>query len=82
MLFLAVIIALVQFLINLIGQIWPPLEYLRPLTVFYYYQPQPIILGHGWQVGVRGAAVLLAVGAVGYALALWTFVRRDVPAPL
>jgi ABC-2 type transport system permease protein len=85
----AVFLFLVQFLINLIGQMWPEaFGWARPLTVFYYYQPQQIILGQTWAVDlgagttVPGPAVLFGVGIVGYALALWTFLRRDVPAPL
>ncbi len=91
----AVFLFLVQFLVNLIGQMWPEaFGWARPLTVFYYYQPQQIVLGQGWTIDLRvwnggqplvavpGAAVLFGVGIVGYALALRTFTRRDVPAPL
>jgi ABC-2 type transport system permease protein len=91
----AVFFFLLQFLLNLIGQMWPEaFGWARPLTVFYYYQPQQIILGQGWTVdlgvwnggqplvAVPGAAVLFGIGIVGYALALRTFIRRDVPAPL
>jgi len=91
----AVFVFLVQFLVNLIGQMWEEaFGWARPLTVFYYYQPQQIILGQGWSVDWRvwnggqplmhvpAAAVLFAVGVVGYGLALRTFTRRDVPAPL
>jgi beta-exotoxin I transport system permease protein len=90
----AVVLTLVQFLVNLVGQMWETLAFLRPLTVFYYYQPQQIILHGVWTVDfsvwndgqplfhVPGVAVLFAVGAVGYAGALWTFSRRDLPAPL
>jgi ABC-2 type transport system permease protein len=90
----AVFVTLVQFLVNLVGQMWPVLEPLRPLTVFYYYQPQQVILGGGWDVTLRewngGAplgrvpmpAVLYGVGLAGYSLALWTLRRRDLPAPL
>lgn len=81
---LAVVLTLLQFLVNLIGQVWPAIEPLRPFTVFYYYQPQGIILGAPdavWQT-VRNVAVLGAVGFVGYALALVVFSRRDLPAPL
>lgn len=88
----AVFAGLVQFLINLVGQMWDGLKPLRPCTVFYYYQPQPIILQHRWTVDLADAwgrgpavnvlAVLFGVGAVGYAMALWTFCRRDLPAPL
>jgi ABC-2 type transport system permease protein len=81
----AVLLTLVQFLLNVIGQMWEPASFLRPLTVFYWYQPQPMILDPGWyeQLAVWDRlGVLLAVGAVGYLLALWAFSRRDVPAPL
>ncbi|MHB1426496.1 MAG: ABC transporter permease subunit [Gemmataceae bacterium] len=91
---LAVLIALVQFLVNLIGQMWDALEVLRPLTIFYYYQPQQVILGHGWSVSLSEwnsgqplillpmPVVLYGVGLLGYGMALWTFSRRDLPAPL
>ncbi|HTU16981.1 MAG TPA: ABC transporter permease subunit [Gemmataceae bacterium] len=91
---LAVLIALVQFLINLIGQMWDAMEPLRPLTIFYYYQPQQVILGQQWNVSlsewnggqllipVPMPLVLYGVGLLGYGLALWTFNRRDLPAPL
>jgi ABC-2 type transport system permease protein len=92
---LAVFITLVQFLINVVGQLWDAVGVLRPFTVFYYYQPQQIILGHRWSVdlgtvwnnghplyALNVLAVLIAVGVIGYGMALWTFLRRDLPAPL
>jgi ABC-2 type transport system permease protein len=91
---LAVLVFLLQFLINLIGQMWDGLAPLRPLTLFYYYQPQQVILAGNWCVDLRewnGNAALLrvpmplvlyGVGLAGYALALRTLARRDLPAPL
>ena len=82
---LAAIVALVQFLVNLIGQLWTPADPLRPLTVFYYYQPQPLMLEAHWYAQPAiwlNAGVLAAVGTVGYAAALAIFCRRDLPAPL
>ncbi|MBL8800099.1 MAG: ABC transporter permease subunit, partial [Planctomycetia bacterium] len=92
---IAVLTVLLQFLVNVIGQLWDLVAPLRQLTVFYYYQPQQIILQDRWTVEVgkfseSGTAlasvpmvgVLFAVGFVGYAAALWTFCRRDLPAPL
>jgi ABC-2 type transport system permease protein len=91
---LAVLITLLQFLINVVGQLWDAVAPLRPFTVFYYYQPQQIILQHRWTVGVQTwnggqplfsvnvLVVLLGVGAIGYGLALWKFCHRDLPAPL
>jgi ABC-2 type transport system permease protein len=91
---LAIGVTVVQFLINLLGQMWDFIAWMRPFTIFYYYQPQQVILGHGaavtfseWNGGqplcaIPMLAVLVAVGSLGYGLALWTFQRRDVPAPL
>jgi ABC-2 type transport system permease protein len=77
---LAVLVTLLQFLINLIGQMWDLAAPLRPFTIFYYYQPQQFILGTGWDVGAL--LVLYSVGAVGYLLAFYSLKRRDIPAPL
>jgi len=82
---LAVILGLLQFLVNLIGQLWDPAKPFRPFTVFYYYQPQPMMLETSWyqhgDVWLR-LGVLAAVGTIGYGMALWTFCKRDLPAPL
>jgi ABC-2 type transport system permease protein len=92
---LAILITLIQFLVNVVGQMWDTLEPLRRFTVFYYYQPQQIALRHNWYVGLTSTGagpgslasvnvliVLFAVGLAGYLLALWTFSSRDLPAPL
>lgn len=92
---LAVLVTLLQFLINVIGQLWDPMASWRPFTVFYYYQPQQIMLRHQWTIelgqvwnagtpllAVNGAMVLGIVGLAGYTAALWTICRRDLPAPL
>jgi ABC-2 type transport system permease protein len=91
----AILATLLQFVINVIGQIWDGLALLRPFTVFYYYQPQRIILKREWTVDlsecwktnyhgppVNVIEVLLVVGLIGYGMAVWTFSRRDIPAPL
>ncbi|MFL5329841.1 MAG: ABC transporter permease subunit [Gemmataceae bacterium] len=89
----AVLLVLVQFIANLIGQLWDTLAFLRPFTAFYYYQPQQIILNKRWTVDllagmgsspvpVNVVAVLVSVGLVGYLIALVIFRRRDLPAPL
>jgi ABC-2 type transport system permease protein len=79
---LAVFVTLVQFLVNVVGQMWDVLEGLRPFTIFYYYQPQDIILGKPWLDVLPALAVLYGVGAAGYVVALWVFTRRDLPVPL
>jgi ABC-2 type transport system permease protein len=90
----AIMLTLTMFLINVTGQLWEGMEFLRPFTVFYYYQPQAINMKHLWTVDpgvaitgrrwgeVNVILVLGLVGAIGYAMALRTFLKRDVPAPL
>ena len=90
-----VLIAVVMFVANVLGQLWDAVAFLRPLTVFYYYQPQRIMLRSEWTadlgavwngggplLSVPVVGVLLAVGVAGYFVALRVFTRRDLPAPL
>lgn len=88
---IATAITLVQFTMNIVGQIWESVAWLRPFSVFYYYQPQNIALRDVWSVtlepiglDVRMPVILVlgTLGVTGYALALRTFRRRDLPAPL
>jgi ABC-2 type transport system permease protein len=91
---LAVFLMLVQFLVNLLGQMWDQAAWLRPFTIFYYYQPQQLILSGDWcvtwsewnagspLVRLPMPVVLFGVGLVGYAMALRTLMQRDLPAPL
>lgn len=84
----------VMFVANTVGQLWEPLNFLRPFTFFFYYQPQRLMVENNWLVDLNKAwnfgrpvyvpavGVLFAVGAAGYAFALWAFTRRDLPAPL
>ncbi len=87
------LIAIVMFVVNVLGQLWPEVGFLRPFTVFYYYQPQKIMLREDWvanlgeawagvSLGVPVVFVLLAVGVAGYLLAWRIFTQRDLPAPL
>ena len=90
---IAVLAFVLQFLANVVGQMLEAVAWLRPLTVFFYYQPQQVALAGAWTVSpsavwgwgpsaVNVLAVLFAVGVAGYALALAVFTRRDLPAPL
>jgi ABC-2 type transport system permease protein len=88
----AVLVVVVMFVANTIGQLWEPAGWVRPLTLFFYYQPQKVMLDDNWLVNVGtvwsgapvvpGIGVLLTVGALGYLVALRTLTRRDLPAPL
>lgn len=89
----AVLGVILMFIVNVVGQMWDALAFLRPLTFLYYYQPQAIILRREWTVDlwathrdpalpVNVIAVLLGCGAIGYLIAAWRFATRDLPAPL
>jgi ABC-2 type transport system permease protein len=82
---IAVLGTLLMFLVNVLAQLWTDIDIVRRFTVFYYFDPQTIILKQAWlgmaPVWLR-LGVLLTLGCVGYLLALWTFTRRDLPAPL
>jgi ABC-2 type transport system permease protein len=92
---IAVLVAVLMFVANVLGQLWDAAEFLRPFTVFYYYQPQKIMLRGEWTTdlgavwaggrplaAVPVVGVLFAAGAAGYLVALRVFTRRDLPAPL
>jgi ABC-2 type transport system permease protein len=91
----AVLALLALFFVNLIGQLWEAASWLRPVSPFFYYQPQQIILHDRWTADLAAVwngrsplgevnvlAVLFAAGAVGYLAAWWELERRDLPAPL
>lgn len=91
----ATLIGLGMFVVNVIGQLWSSAAFLRPFTVFYYYQPQKIWLqslwtvelGEAWNDGFPLATVpvlpiLFGLGAIGYIIAYRILTRRDLPAPL
>lgn len=81
-----------MFVANVVGQLWDAAAFVRPATVFFYYQPQKVWLRGDWTADlgeafacggrVPAVPVLLLVGAAGYLLALRVFTRRDLPAPL
>jgi ABC-2 type transport system permease protein len=90
----AVLAVVGMFVANVVGQLWDSAALLRPLTLFFYYQPQDIWLAHDWFVDpgeswggrplvqLPATGVLAGVGVVGYLIALRVFTRRDLPAPL
>jgi ABC-2 type transport system permease protein len=81
-----------MYLANLLAQLFQPMEWVRPLTVFYYYHPQELVLGQGdWLVlrewglespRVPALFVLLLTGLLGYWIGSRHMERRDLPVPL
>jgi ABC-2 type transport system permease protein len=91
---IAVLVVVGMFVTNVVAQIWDSVGFLRPATLFFYYQPQGIWLAGDWFVDpgecwggrplveLPTAGVLAGVGVIGYLIALRVFTRRDLPAPL
>jgi ABC-2 type transport system permease protein len=91
----AALVVVLMFVANVVGQLWDDAAFVRPATVFFYYQPQKVWLHADWLVDLGDAwagggplvrvnvlAVLFGVGAAGYLAAWRVFTRRDIPAPL
>jgi ABC-2 type transport system permease protein len=86
------LIVVVMFVANTVGQLWQPARFTRPFTFFFYYQPQQVMLEGDWLVDlgkawpgapkVAGVGMLIGFGLVCYLVALRAFTRRDIPAPL
>ena len=61
------------------------MDWMRPYTVFYHYQPQPMILKDDWSLHAESRGCtwrFIWRRRRGYLLAWWIFCKRDPPAPL
>ena len=65
-----------SYFLNLLAGLWPAVAPARWLSVFHYYQPQPILADAS--VAVE-RWVLAVVAAMTVGLAIRVFVRRDLP---
>ena len=74
----AISFIVLSFFVNLLASLWRKVEAIDVVSVFHYYQPQPVVVEG--RDPILHLVVLLAVAAVGHALALTAFVRRDVAA--
>jgi ABC-2 type transport system permease protein len=64
-----------SYVLDYLARVWSAIAFLRPLSLFRYYEPQRI-LREG--VAAQDIAVLAAVGAAGLVLAFAAFARRDL----
>jgi ABC-2 type transport system permease protein len=67
----------VQFLLETLSTVSPDAAWLRNLTVWSAYKPESTVL-NGVDWGVVGAWLL--IGALGFAVSLWRWNARDLPA--
>lgn len=71
------LIALVSYILQVIGGLWPAADFLLPWTLHHSFVPREILVEHG--PIARPLVTLGGVGFVGLAVAAWRFERRDVP---
>jgi len=70
-------ITLMFYLLFFIGQLWDTIAFLKPYSIFTYFQPQKLMFGQGdfWgDILVLGCITLIC-----FAGSLWFFKRRDIP---
>lgn len=75
--FTGFLVALLSYLAQVIAEIWPKAAFLRPYSPNAAYDPRVIIKTGA--LPVRSVAVLGGIAVAGTALALWRFMRRDIP---
>jgi len=73
----AFLLALVAYVLYVLGSVWPAAAFLPPFSLFHCYTPQAILLEQVWRL--PPVLVLLGLTVAGLALALWRFQRRDIP---
>jgi len=74
---LSAMIAFVFYIIFLISQLWDSVAFLQPYNIFYYYEPQQIMLGRGHS-GLD-ALVLVGLSGLCFGISVLFFKRRDIP---
>jgi ABC-2 type transport system permease protein len=71
-------IVLVSYFLQVLGSLWPDVEWLQPYSLFYYLRPETVLNG-----GVQPTDLLLlgVVALVAVVYAIVVFPRRDLAAP-
>jgi len=72
----AVGFAALSYLLNVVGQLWAPMEPARRASVFYYFRPATALAGSS--PPAAHLALLAGVAAAGLVLGLLAFRRRDI----
>ncbi len=75
---LALGFTIVSYAVEFLAVVWPDIAWLRPWSIFSYFQPAEILAG---EIEPGDLVVLPAVGVAAVAYGLWVFPRRDLAAP-
>jgi ABC-2 type transport system permease protein len=71
------IITLIFYLVFFLSQLWNDLHFIRPFNIFYYYEPQKLMMGRG--SFALDIIVLSALVLICSFISLRQFGRRDIP---
>ena len=74
----------VSVIIKMVGRLWEPGDWLKYLSFLTAFDPQKVILlpNGAWDLSLRFNSVLIVLGILGYAAAMFVFARRDIPSAL
>ena len=75
--FTGFLLALISYLIQVIGQFWSAAEFLLPYTVNTYYSSKQILLENCLQA--KSIGVLISVTLVSLCAGAWRLMKRDIP---
>jgi ABC-2 type transport system permease protein len=75
--FAGFLIALLSYLTQVVAQIWPKAAFLLPYSPNAYYDPR--VIEKAGLIPVRSFLVLGGIAVACGGLALWRFLRRDIP---
>ena len=74
---------LIQLILKVISRLSPDLGWLVYTTYLGAFEPGWFLDEfYGWSLAWQYSGILFGMGAVCYALSIWIFSRRDLPAPL
>ena len=71
-------VVLISYFLQVLGSLWPDAEWLQPYSLFYYLNPEPVLLDGVQPVDLVVLGVI-AIASIAYAL--FVFPRRDLAAP-
>jgi len=74
---LSAMTAFVFYIIFLISQLWNDIEFLQAYNIFYYYEPQQIMLGRGHFA--MDNLILIGLSGLCFGLSVMIFNKRDIP---
>lgn len=73
---LSAITILVFYFVDILSSLWKPIEFFKPFNIFYYYQPQKLLIGQ--RTLTDNLPVLIILSFIFLLMSLWQFRRRDI----